>query len=102
MGKTITIIILAVATVGLAVSTVLLAINSSSKDEQIEQLTADIKKYDDENNELSQRINLVGTATCLMEGYNYTNKFTISECKSIVKFISEEKTNADIKQLLGY
>ena len=101
IANTITIATLAVATVGLTVSTVLLAINSSDKSAQIDQLTAQVENYKNEVKEKDERIKLVGTATCLMEGYNYTKGYKLSECKTIVNYISNEKTNADIKELLG-
>lgn len=102
IANTITIATLAVATVGLTVSTVLLAINSSGKSAQIDQLTAQVENYENEVKEKDERIKLVGTATCLMEGYETTNTVRNNSCKSIVNFIISEKTNADIKDWLGY
>lgn len=97
-----TIIILAVATVGLTVSTVLLAVNGGSQAEEIKALATENKIYKDDLEEKTERINLVGMATCLMEGYETTQTVRNASCKSIVNFITSEKTNADIKEWLGY
>ena len=102
IANTITIATLAVATVGLTVSTVLLAINSSDKSAQIDQLTAQVENYENEVKEKDERIKLVGNASCIMEGYETTKTVREDSCKSIVNFIISEKTNADIKDWLGY
>lgn len=98
----ITTIIFAAATVGLTVSTVLLAVNGGSQAEKIEQLTAQVQDYEEKVKEKTERIDLVGMATCLMEGYETTQTVRNASCKSIVNFITSEKTNADIKEWLGY
>lgn len=100
MGKTITIIIMAIATVGLAASAVLLAINSSGKAEEIEQLTAKVEDYKTETEKLNNRIKRVAMASCLMEGYELTNSMTVPSCKSNVNFIINSKTDADLDELL--
>lgn len=97
-----TIIILAVATVGLTVSTVLLAINGGSQAEQIEQLTAQVQEYKEKAEKSEERTELVGMAACLMEGYELTMDVRNASCKLIVNFIQDEKTNADLKELVGW
>lgn len=100
MGKTITIIIMALAVVGLTVSTVLLAVNSASKGSEIEQLTTKVEEYETESEKLNKRIKRVAMASCLMEGYELTNASTAATCRSNVNFIINKKTDADLDELL--
>lgn len=97
----ITTIIFAAATVGLTISTVLLAVNSGNQAEEIKALATENKIHKNELEEKTERINLVGMATCLMEAYETTSTVRNASCESIVKFITSEKTNADIKEWLG-
>lgn len=97
----ITTIIFAAATVGLTVSTVLLAANSGNQADEIKALATENKIYKDEVKEKTERIDLVGMAACLMEGYELTKDARNASCKLIVNFIHDEKTNADLKELVG-
>lgn len=94
-------IILAAATVGLTVSTVLLAANSGNQAEEIKALATENTIYKNQLEEKTERIDLVGMAACLMEGYELTKDARNASCKLIVNFIQDEKTNADLKELVG-
>lgn len=94
-------IILAAATIGLTVSTVLLAVNNGSQADEIKALATENKIYKNELEEKTERIDLVGMAACLMEGYELTKDARNASCKLIVNFIHDEKTNADLKELVG-
>ena len=59
-----------------------------------------VAELEDEQEMLEERVINVGKVACMMEAYGLSSNARVSECNSIVKFITEEKTNDEIKDLL--
>ena len=92
------IIILAVAAIGLGIATILLSINKSNQQDQINNLTAQIDELKDEKLQLEEKVDIVGMATCLLGGNALLSE--AKQCRLSVDFLTKEKTTDELKEFV--